>query len=658
MSTSGTDEPNENLPQPPRDGQAWQDDRAHTPADSAREEAEAYVEDYPHQAEDHVHPDDAPRHDPSEQSGSADVAESSTSEGTGDADAVAAEETGALDDVDLDRAELATDPEGSAAEDGQDLETDGGDGESETSAEPTLTELLTGTARGDQASFSAFFESTSDVVYGLALLMHADAEGAHASTIAVYRHLWDQADARARDLRVQAQASQLLTDEYADFTPETSPQEGADDDVTSTSTSFRPSEYELVLEWLVPLAHRIFVERFRERLAEPIPLAAVPKEQGGGVAGLPEEILGDLMPLSDSQAQSLALSYLVGLPHQRIAEQTGAAIPSIKSRLRDAMTRLHTQRTERETEPDPILRAAVTKKDVQRSGAVNRNFTNEIAADLEKGLLVELAELYALDALDDQERALLDESALTAEPDLAQQWDTRVLAARRTLAEIFAAHSVVPPSHLLEELLDSLADSQQDIGMGMVEEFTERTEETEKRNPVMKKWMFIVGFLLIVAVGVIVIWQVTAGQNVQAIADSDPDAYQAEGIEMTQGGEIRAVLSPAEDIGYLEFTNVPELEGNATYQIWLLPVDGQTPSSLGNFTADELEEEVLPIRQLARYQNLQIMQAPHRGEERPIGDEVALIPLDERVTEIESGDDAGAEGASDSAETDMTQASQ
>ncbi|MGO1193243.1 MAG: hypothetical protein ACTMHH_05140, partial [Nesterenkonia sp.] len=56
--------------------------------------------------------------------------------------------------------------------------------------EPSLAELLAGTARGETASFSAFFESTADVVYGLALLVHADAEGAHAATVAVYQHLW------------------------------------------------------------------------------------------------------------------------------------------------------------------------------------------------------------------------------------------------------------------------------------------------------------------------------------------------------------------------------------------------------------------------------------------------------------------------------------
>lgn len=486
----------------------------------------------------------------------------------------------------------------------------------EPAGEPTLTELLTGTARGDRAAFSAFFDATADVVYGLSLLMHADNEGAHSATIAVYRHLWDQADARARDLRLQTQASQLLTDEYADF---------AHDDGSGVSETYRPNEYELVLEWLVPLAHRIFTERIREGVATPIPLAPVPPHEGGGVAGLPEEVLEDLLALSDSQAQALALTYLGGMSHRQVAESVGAAVPSVKSRLRDAMTRLHSQREARESESDPILRAAVTKEDVERSGGVNRNFSNEIAADLDKGLLVELAELYALDSVSDRERALLDEKALTASATQAQHWDTRVLATRRTLAEIFASDPVAPPNQLLEELLATVSD--QEVGVSLVEDISNHTGETTRRTPVIKKWMFIAGFALVLIIGAVVIWQLSVPRDVQAIADADPDAYLIEGQELGEDGQIDAVLSPTEDVGYAQFENVPTLEGETTYQLWLMPTGAAEPVSLGNFTAEELEDEVVDINNLAQYRSLLITVEQIRNEERPTGDTVAQFDL-------------------------------
>ncbi|MDS2171183.1 MULTISPECIES: RskA family anti-sigma factor [unclassified Nesterenkonia] len=479
------------------------------------------------------------------------------------------------------------------------------------SEDPTLGELLTATAHGDQASFAAFYEATADVVYGLALLMHEDAAGADASLVAVYHHLWDQADVRARDLRLQTAASETLTDEHAE-----------------AEADYRPSEYELVLEWLVPLAHRIMVDRFRDGSVAPISLAAI--SDGGGVAGLPEEILGDFEVLSDSQSQALALSYLTGLTHRQIAETVGAAIPAVKSRLRDGMTRLHTQRSARDEEFDPILRAAVTRRDLERGTGVNRNFTREIAADLDKDLLVELAEVYALDAVDDRERSLLDEIVLDADERTAQQWDTRVLAARRTLAEIFTAHPTVPPAHLLEEVLLDLGD--QEVGMGMVEEFSTHTEETAKREPIMKRWMVLTGLAVVVLLAVVLVWRFTGGQDVVATADGAEDARVLDGLELAEGGTAEAVLSASEDVGYVDFQDVADLDG-LSYQVWLLPSDERPPSSLGSYSAEELEEEIITLRAIGGYEQLLVTAEQIRGEERPTGEVIVEIPLRDRITE-------------------------
>lgn len=484
--------------------------------------------------------------------------------------------------------------------------------------EPTLSELLAGSARGEQPSFATFYDATSDVVYGLALLMHEDVEGAQDSTLAVYHQLWDQADERAQDLRLQSRASEQLTDEHA-----AGEQEPED--------AYRPSEYELVLEWLIPLAHRIIVERFREGLATPIRLSVVPADEGGGIAGLPEEVIDDISVLSDSQSQALALSYLAGATHQQVAAAVGAAVPAVKSRLRDGMTRMHARRTTREAELDPILRAAVTKKDVERSGAVNRNFTEDIGADVEKGLLVELAEVYALDAIDNRERAVLDEAALTADEATARAWDTRVLAARRTLAEIFTAYPVIPPGNLLDEVLHNLSD--QDVGMGMVESISTHTETAPRREPLVKRWMIVAGLGVVVLAAILLIWGLTLGQDIQGTADGDPEARVVDGIELAEGGTARAVISSAENVGYVEFSEVGELQGDATYQLWLMPRDEGQPSSLGNFTAAELEEEIVTLRNVESNRALQITVEAIRGEERPTGETVAEIQMRDRVTD-------------------------
>lgn len=485
---------------------------------------------------------------------------------------------------------------------------------SQPAVEPTLTELLTSTAQGETAAFSAFYDATSSVVYGMALLMHQTPESAAESTLALYQNLWAEADARARGLRLQSHTSQMLTDEHAE-----------------SEQTYRPDEYELVLEWMVPLAHRIFLERFRDGSAQPIDLQVVPQSAGGSIAGVPEEVIEDLVPLSDSQVQALALTYLAGYTHIEVAEAVDAAIPTVKSRLRDALTRLHTQRTERLEATDPILRAAVTRRDVQLTGGVNRNFTQHISADLEKGLLLELAEIYAVGAIDEENRALLEEAALTADPADAHTWETRVLAAQRTLSEIFAIYPAVPPTHLLDDLLASVGD--QEIGVGLVEDISNHTEVADAKAPMMKRWMLITGFLAVVIIGAIFLWMVLSSPDAREAADSDENAMEVdstivvETVDADEEGTISGRISEEEGLGYLDFSNIPELTGNDTYQVWLLPQEQRLPSSLGNFTASELEEDGIELRNLNDYVALQITVEQIRNEERPTGASVGEVRL-------------------------------
>lgn len=168
--------------------------------------------------------------------------------------------------------------------------------------------------------------------------------------------------------------------------------------------------------------------------------------------------------------------------------------------------------------------------------------------------------------------------------------------------------------------------------MGMVEEFSSHTEETTKRDPIMKRWMIVTGLILVVLLAVLLIWRFTIGQDIQAIADGDPEARTVEGIELAEGGTATAVISDEEDVAYLDFQDVPALDGH-TYQVWLLPAGQRPPSSLGNFTSSELEEEIITLRNVSSYTQVQITAEEIRGEERPTGDVMAEIPLREQVSE-------------------------
>nr|MDQ5862485.1 anti-sigma factor [Actinomycetota bacterium] len=83
------------------------------------------------------------------------------------------------------------------------------------------------------------------------------------------------------------------------------------------------------------------------------------------------------------------------------------------------------------------------------------SFGTEIAADLESGRAVDLAELYALDAISDAERAAIDRY-ISAAPDAERSaFFERVRQARETLAMSFTAEAE-PPADLFARIVSQL----------------------------------------------------------------------------------------------------------------------------------------------------------------------------------------------------------
>lgn len=168
--------------------------------------------------------------------------------------------------------------------------------------------------------------------------------------------------------------------------------------------------------------------------------------------------------------------------------------------------------------------------------------------------------------------------------------------------------------------------------MGMVEEISSHTEEAAKREPLMKRWMLVTGFVVVVLLAVLMIWRFTAGQDVVAVTDEAEDTQELADLELAEGGSARAVLSESEDLGYVDFDDVADLDG-MTYQVWLLAADERPPSSLGSYSSTELEEEIITMRGISGYVQLLVTAEEIRGEERPTGEVMIEVPLRERITE-------------------------
>ncbi|GAP56873.1 anti-sigma-K factor RskA, partial [Arthrobacter sp. Hiyo6] len=97
----------------------------------------------------------------------------------------------------------------------------------------------------------------------------------------------------------------------------------------------------------------------------------------------------------------------------------------------------------------------MTEMNQSGSGGVPRTFTHEIATDLESGRAVDLAEVYALDAVSDSERAAIERYISTAPQAERDAFDQRVRQARETLAVSFTAEDE-PPAGLFDRIVAQL----------------------------------------------------------------------------------------------------------------------------------------------------------------------------------------------------------
>lgn len=183
----------------------------------------------------------------------------------------------------------------------------------DTGTAPDLNAQLTGllelVAAGNQQAFAEFYSLTSRRVFGMAKRVLIDPDLSEDATQEVYLQVWQGAAKFDR----------------AAGTP---------------------------LAWLMTIAHRRAIDRVRAVQA------ATDREARYGAASqdpdrdlvaeeadsnLEAEAVGRcLATLTDTQRESVRLAYYGGLTYREVAEQLGAAIPTIKSRIRDGLLRLKT----------------------------------------------------------------------------------------------------------------------------------------------------------------------------------------------------------------------------------------------------------------------------------------------------------------------------
>ncbi len=276
-----------------------------------------------------------------------------------------------------------------------------------------------------------------------------------------------------------------------------------------------------------------------------------------------------------------------------------------------------------------------------RSGA----FGDTVAMDLASGRAVDLAELYALDAVTDHERQAI-EDYISAAPDAERlAFLERVRQARETLATTFRSEEE-PPADLFNRIVAQLPDTtterhdgQPGTGTplappataaptaGMDELAAARQRREERRRPGgARRWLAGVAAAAAIALGGVGVGSYLADQNDpvnQVIRAGD---LREASVDVSAGGTATLLISASEDAAVVKMNDVPAPPEGKVYQMWLIPKDGSAPVSQGLMDEDALSEPAV-VRGISSASALGITVEPVGGSQSPTLPTVAAAPL-------------------------------
>lgn len=170
-----------------------------------------------------------------------------------------------------------------------------------------LVGLVGRSAAGDTVAFAELYDRTCNRVYGMVFRVLRDRGFAEETTQEVYLQVWKACDA------------------------------------------FDPAKGS-VIAWMMTLAHRRAVDRVRSEQASTAREATY--EASNRVGDFDqvtdevwqlferEAVIACLDRLTDTQRESIALAYYGGRSYREVANHLDVAVPTVKSRIRDGLTRL------------------------------------------------------------------------------------------------------------------------------------------------------------------------------------------------------------------------------------------------------------------------------------------------------------------------------
>jgi anti-sigma-K factor RskA len=281
----------------------------------------------------------------------------------------------------------------------------------------------------------------------------------------------------------------------------------------------------------------------------------------------------------------------------------------------------------------------MTDTNDSRGRQLPRAFAADIPTDLAAGRAVELAEIYALDAITEAEREAIDAYVSGAPETERASFNERVRQARETLAMSFTAEEE-PPADLFARIVAQLpaaapaaeaakphADADALAEPAVDELSAARQRREARRRPAgLRNWLIGVAAAAVIALGGVGIGAYVANQNdpFRQVIEAQ-DARQAT-VDVSGGGTATVSISPSRDALVVRMKDVPPPPAGKVYQMWLIPKDGSAPVSEGLMDAEALSKPAL-VKGIGSAASLGITVEPVGGSATPTLPTVAAAPL-------------------------------
>ncbi|MFW0774560.1 anti-sigma factor domain-containing protein [Paenarthrobacter nitroguajacolicus] len=268
-------------------------------------------------------------------------------------------------------------------------------------------------------------------------------------------------------------------------------------------------------------------------------------------------------------------------------------------------------------------------------GFIRRMFANDIATDLAEGRVLELAEIYALDAVSDDERAMIDDYIKDA-PEASEFLD-RVREARETLAVSFAPDEA-PPAGLFDNIMERITTNAATqppaepaappVVSPAVDDLAAAKAKREERTRAggARRWIAGAAAAAAIALGGIGVGAYVSSQNDPVNQVLQAQDVQKKSAPVPGGGTATISASSARDSFVVLMDGVAPAPEGKVYQLWTLPKDGSAPVPQGTMDAETLSKPAV-VKGLSSASSVAITVEPTGGSRAPTTDPVLVVGL-------------------------------